>query len=306
MTINRNPSGVITPGQSGPGSDRNQGVPYIPQGSSITGSSPSDCWVNMKNIDTYFRWKVSQNFGKGTEEIGDRRNNWDSLYHSIVKIDWNPGKYLIHTRRFAVTHAQEKDLLKLMWKTGQIKDAVTTTVAVATAAHTATNSFNNKLSLLLLLREIFIFKSALADGFHLRLSDSKFPQVSRTLLSILADLNNAVLWIVSTRPLIFKSSNPFFNPLVTVPRATLAIGQKHHFHILGFLQFHSKDKVFILLFNFFLFYTGVSRDSKIHNFVTGLYFVDYYKVWSSGRGYVIRLYIKIPEDGVVVIRQDRC
>ena len=33
----------------------------------------------------------------------------------------------------------------------------------------------------------------LADGFHWRLSDSKSPQVSKTLLSILADLNNYVV-----------------------------------------------------------------------------------------------------------------
>ena len=32
---------------------------------------------------------------------------------------------------------------------------------------------------------------------HWSLSDSKFPQVSRTLLSILTDLNNAVVWTVS-------------------------------------------------------------------------------------------------------------
>ena len=32
--------------------------------------------------------------------------------------------------------------------------------------------------------------------FHWSLSDSKFPQVSRTLLSILADLNNAVVWVL--------------------------------------------------------------------------------------------------------------
>ena len=36
--------------------------------------------------------------------------------------------------------------------------------------------------------------------FHWSLSDSKFPQVSRTILSILAVLNNAVIWMVSTRP----------------------------------------------------------------------------------------------------------
>ena len=50
---------------------------------------------------------------------------------------------------------------------------------------------------------------------HWSFSDSKSPQVSRTLLSIQADLNNAVVWMVSTRPLISKSSRPFINSLVT-------------------------------------------------------------------------------------------
>ena len=42
---------------------------------------------------------------------------------------------------------------------------------------------------------------------HWSLSDSKSPQVSRTLLNILVLLNNAVVWMVSTSPLISKSSN---------------------------------------------------------------------------------------------------
>ena len=35
--------------------------------------------------------------------------------------------------------------------------------------------------------------------FYWSLSDSKSPQISRTLLNILAILNNAVVWMVSTR-----------------------------------------------------------------------------------------------------------
>ena len=60
--------------------------------------------------------------------------------------------------------------------------------------------------------------------FHWSLSDSKSPQVSRTLLSILAVLNTAVVWMVSTRPPTSKSSSPFRNPLVTVPNAPITIG----------------------------------------------------------------------------------
>ena len=59
---------------------------------------------------------------------------------------------------------------------------------------------------------------------HWSLSDRKSPQVSRTRLSILAVLSNAVVWIVSTRPPTSKSSRPFNNPLVTVPNAPITIG----------------------------------------------------------------------------------
>ena len=60
--------------------------------------------------------------------------------------------------------------------------------------------------------------------FHWSLSDSKFPQVSRTLLSILAVLNNAVVWTVSTCPPTSKSSSPFNDAFVAVPKAPIIIG----------------------------------------------------------------------------------
>ena len=46
---------------------------------------------------------------------------------------------------------------------------------------------------------------------HWSLRESKSPQISRTLLSILADLTNAVIWMVSTYLLLSKSSSPFAN-----------------------------------------------------------------------------------------------
>ena len=69
-------------------------------------------------------------------------------------------------------------------------------------------------------------------AFHWSLSDSKPPQISRTLLSILAVLNNAVVLIVSTRPPNSMSSSHFNNPLV-VSKATITIG------IIVTLMFHS-------------------------------------------------------------------
>ena len=84
------------------------------------------------------------------------------------------------------------------------------------------------------------------------LSDSKSPQVSRTLLSI---LNNAVVWIVSTSLLISKSSSPFTNPLVTVPRAPITIGVTIIFMFHSFFNSQARLRYlsfFLLYFNFTL------------------------------------------------------
>ena len=80
------------------------------------------------------------------------------------------------------------------------------------------------LLLLLLFTPLEFFTSVLADGFHWSLSDSNSPQVSRTRLRILAVLSNAVVWIVFTRPPTSKSSRPFNNALVIVPKASITIG----------------------------------------------------------------------------------
>ena len=59
---------------------------------------------------------------------------------------------------------------------------------------------------------------------HWILCDSKSLQVSRTLLSIPADLSNAVVRMVSTLPLIFKSYSPCKNPSVIVPSVPITNG----------------------------------------------------------------------------------
>ena len=106
--------------------------------------------------------------------------------------------------------------------------------------------------------------------FHRSLSDSKSPQVSRTLLCILAVLNNAVVWMVSTRRPTSTSSRPFRNHLVTVPNAPITIGIIFTCMFHSFFQFPSKVEVLILLFTFFQFYSVVSRDSKVDNFANSL------------------------------------
>ena len=95
--------------------------------------------------------------------------------------------------------------------------------------------------------------------FHWSLSDSKSPQVSRTLLSILAVLNNAVIWMVSTRPPTSKSSSPFSNPLVTVPNALITIG------IIVTCMFH-------------IFFISLARSRYLSFFSDSFSFI----LWSAG------------------------
>ena len=68
---------------------------------------------------------------------------------------------------------------------------------------------------------------------HLSLKDNKSPQVSRTLLGILTNLNNAVVRTVLTCAVISNSLSPCTNPLMTVPRSAITIG------IIVTFMFHS-------------------------------------------------------------------
>ena len=69
-----------------------------------------------------------------------------------------------------------------------------------------------------------LFTPALAGVFHWNLSNSKAPQVTKTLLRILADLNNAAVGIVSRLLLISISSSLFSYLLGTVPSAPTTFG----------------------------------------------------------------------------------
>ena len=95
--------------------------------------------------------------------------------------------------------------------------------------------------------------------FYWSLSDSKSPQVSRTRLSILAVLSNAVVLIVSTRPPISKSSRPFNNPLVTMPNTPITIG------IIVTFMFHS-------------FFISLARSRYLSFFSLSFRFI----LWSAG------------------------
>ncbi len=104
--------------------------------------------------------------------------------------------------------------------------------------------------------------------FHWSLSDSKSPQVSKTLLSILAVLKNSVAWMVSTRPPTSKSSSPFNNPLATVTKAPITI-------------------VIIVTFMFHSFFNSLARSRYLSFFSHSFHFI----LWSAGTAKSIILHV---------------
>ena len=126
-----------------------------------------------------------------------------------------------------------------------------------------------------------------------------------TLLSILADLNNAVVWMVPTRPVISKFSSPSSNPLVIVTRTSITIGIIVTFTFHRFLNSLVRSRYLSLIspFNFTLWFTGTAKSTILQVFF--FFFVDYYKTWPSGRDLMIRLYLKTPEEFVRLSLSDR-
>ena len=100
--------------------------------------------------------------------------------------------------------------------------------------------------------------------FHWSLSDNKPLQVSRTLLSILAVLNNVVVWMVSTRPPTSKSSSPYCNPFVTVPNTPISIGFIVTFVLHSFFNSLARSRYVSFLshsFNFILWSAGTAKST---------------------------------------------
>ena len=113
----------------------------------------------------------------------------------------------------------------------------------------------------LLLPEFFTL--ALADVFSQEFSDRKSPQISRTLLSILAKLNKFVVLIISTRPLISKTSRPFIKPFGIVPTAPKKIGIILKFMFLYcYFSFQARSQYLSLFLSFFFkFYSGTVKST---------------------------------------------
>ena len=100
--------------------------------------------------------------------------------------------------------------------------------------------------------------------FHRSLSESKYPQVSRIPLRILAVLSNAVIWIVSTRPPTSKSFRILNNSLVIVPKAAITIGTIVTFMFHSFFNSLARSRYlsfFAHSFRFILWSTGTAKST---------------------------------------------
>ena len=92
------------------------------------------------------------------------------------------------------------------------------------------------------------------------LSDSKSPQICRTLLSILAVLSNVVIWIVSTRPPISKSSRPFNNP---VSKESITLGTIVTFMFHSFFNSLARSRYLSFFSDSFSFILWSTRTAKL-------------------------------------------
>ena len=74
----------------------------------------------------------------------------------------------------------------------------------------------------------------------------------------------------------FQVLQSCISPLVIVTRVSITIGITVTFMFHRFFQFPCKVKVLIFLFVFFQFYSGVHRDSKVHNLASFLFFLSFF------------------------------
>ena len=84
--IDRTISGVTILGQSGPGSNGNEGVLCISQNSSITGTSPSDCLVSYPG-HSFWGLTTLQRCSQCILQHPNRLDNFANVSHCIKTFD---------------------------------------------------------------------------------------------------------------------------------------------------------------------------------------------------------------------------
>ena len=139
------------------------------------------------------------------------------------------------------------------------------------------NRFISIIIIIIILLFWEFFTPALADGFHWSLRDSKSLQASRTLLRILTDFNNSVVWMVSTYSLISKSSCFFTNPLRIIPSSPITSGITVTFMI-HFSSPLRRSKC-LSLFSFSFFYCVIDQDGNVHYLASSSPFFFFFFFW---------------------------
>ena len=125
-------------------------------------------------------------------------------------------------------------------------------------------------------------------NFSLESKWQKSTQLSRTLLSILADLNDAIVWMVSILPLISNSSSSFSTPLG--PFQLHHNSYHRHSHV---SQFFFSSLVRSKYFRFLLF--SLPGPHEQQNLRDGKLFFFLSIETSSGRDQAIILHLRFPE-----------
>ena len=91
--------------------------------------------------------------------------------------------------------------------------------------------------------------------FFLHLSGTKSPQISRTLLSILAEFSRAVVHMIAILPLISRSTIPLYQTFEDRFKAHQIIGITVIVIFYSFFQSSDKIQVFVYSFVFFFFFS---------------------------------------------------
>ena len=133
-----------------------------------------------------------------------------------------------------------------------------------------------------------LFKPVWTVHFFTEVIESKSSQLSRTLLSILANFNYAVICIVLILPLISNFPSLFFKLLED--RNKVFTNNWHHrrLHVQQLLLLSGKIQVFVYLSAFFYLYTLVCWNSKAHYMISYLHSFSHY--WSHYNFFYILLY----------------
>ena len=170
----------------------------------------------------------------------------DHLFKSL-KIDKIPVRWL--HRRETESNQVSLTQLKLIYKFSIIDVELFNFLYIA-----------NYITMPLLYHSLWEFHSSLNRWSLSWVSASKFPHISRSLLSILDDLK-AVVCMVSI--LIFNSSSRFPKTLWTLPSSTTAIGITVKLMFQSFFQLSSKIQA-VAYPSFFHFHNGIRCISKVH------------------------------------------